>query len=65
MMFVTEDGLYGTVGGGAVENHAIEAAKKMLREEEDFLLEHLDLQENQPLGMICGGSNTLLYRLVR
>lgn len=65
MMFVTEDGLYGTVGGGAVENHAIETAKKMLREEEDFLLEHLDLQENQPLGMICGGSNTLLYRLVR
>ena len=65
MMFVTEDGLSGTVGGGAIENHAIGTARKMLREEEDFLLEHLDLQENQPLGMICGGSNTLLYRLVR
>ena len=65
MMFVTEDGLFGTVGGGAIEKHAIGTAEKMLREGKDFLLEHLELQSDQELGMICGGSNTLLYRLVR
>jgi xanthine dehydrogenase accessory factor len=64
MMFVTEDGLYGTVGGGAIENHAVRTAGKMLREEKEFLLEHLELQSDQELGMICGGSNTLLYRYV-
>lgn len=64
MMFVSEDKLYGTVGGGAIENHAIRTAEKMLKEEKDFLLEHLELQSDQELGMICGGSNTLLYRYV-
>ncbi|MBQ3697701.1 MAG: XdhC family protein [Spirochaetales bacterium] len=65
MMFVTQDGICGTVGGGAIENHAIERAKKMLKQEESFLLEHLELQRDQLLGMTCGGSNTLLYKAVR
>ena len=30
MMFVTQQEIAGTVGGGSVENHAIERAKKML-----------------------------------
>ena len=64
MMFVTENGIFGTVGGGAIENHAIQRAEKMLREGEDFLLEHIELRSDQELGMICGGSNTLLYRLL-
>ena len=64
MMFVTQDGISGTVGGGAVENHAIERAKKMLNQENSFLLEHHELQGNQPLGMTCGGNVTLLYKIV-
>ncbi|MBO4716420.1 MAG: XdhC family protein [Spirochaetales bacterium] len=64
MMFVTQEGISGTVGGGAVENHAIERAKKMLNQENSFLLEHHELQGNQPLGMTCGGNVTLLYKIV-
>ena len=62
MMFVTEQGISGTVGGGSVENHAIEMAKKMLKQDKAFLLEHHELQVNQPLGMTCGGNVTLLYK---
>ena len=62
MMFVTKKELCGTVGGGAIENHAIETARKMLGERKDFLVEHHELQGPQPLGMTCGGSTTLLYR---
>lgn len=64
MMFVTEESVLGTVGGGSVENHAIETAKKMLKEEKDFHLEHHELQGDQPLGMTCGGNVTLLYKTV-
>ena len=64
MMFVTHQGVFGTVGGGSVENHAIETAKKMLKQENTFLLEHHELQGNQPLGMTCGGNVTLLYKSV-
>lgn len=62
MMFVTQDRLYGTVGGGAIENHAIETARSMLREGKSFLVEHHELQGPQPLGMTCGGGTTLLYK---
>ena len=63
MMFVTGNRLYGTVGGGAIENHAIETAREMLREHEAFKVEHHELQGPQPLGMTCGGGTTLLYKL--
>ena len=62
MLFVTEKDLCGTVGGGAIENHAIETARSMLRDDRDFLVEHHELQGPQPLGMTCGGGTTLLYR---
>ena len=65
MMFVTEQGISGTVGGGSVENHAIETSKKMLKQENAFLLEHHELQGDQPLGMTCGGNVTLLFKTVR
>ena len=63
MMFVTENRLYGTVGGGAIENHAIDTARNMLRENKAFLVEHHELQGPQPLGMTCGGGTTIQYRL--
>lgn len=63
-MFVTESSFCGTVGGGAIENHAIERAKSFISEDKDFLIERHELKEKDPLGMICGGSNTLLYKKV-
>ncbi len=63
MMFVTGTQLYGTVGGGAIENHAIETAIQMLRENRPFLVENHELQGPQPLGMTCGGNTSLLYKL--
>ncbi|MBO4410204.1 MAG: XdhC family protein [Spirochaetales bacterium] len=65
MMYVTADGFRGTVGGGAIERHAIDRARQLLADQEDFLLEENRLSGKDPLGMICGGTNTLLYRLVR
>jgi len=64
-IFVTEKDFLGTVGGGAVENHAIDRARRMLEDNETLLVEHHELKGNEPLGMTCGGSNTLLYKLVQ
>lgn len=64
-MFVAGDSLCGTIGGGAIENYAVGRARRMLEENVDCLLEHHDLTEKDPLGMICGGSNTLLYKKVK
>ena len=64
MMFITENDMFGTIGGGAIENHAIEKARQMLRYNEPFLLEQNDLTDSGQLGMICGGETTLLYRMV-
>ena len=65
MMYVTGDSFSGTVGGGAIERHAIDRARQMLADGEGFLLEENGLSGKDALGMICGGTNTLLYRLVR
>ena len=64
MMFVTGNSVCGTVGGGAIERHAIERAKQMLSDGEQCLLEKHDISGKDKLGMICGGTNTLLYKLV-
>ncbi len=59
MMFVTEDKVIDTIGGGAVEFSAIEDARNcnevMIKEY------HLDNEKSRELGMICGGSNTVLF----
>jgi xanthine dehydrogenase accessory factor len=55
-MLVTESGeLFGTVGGGALENRAIEEAKQLLARGESLFLQ-LDLAK---LGMTCGGRVSL------
>ena len=64
MMFVTGNSFCGTVGGGAIERHAIDRAKQMLSDGEQVLIEKHELSGKDKLGMICGGTNTLLYRLV-
>ncbi len=65
MMLVTKDEITGTIGGGSIESHAIEKAREMLKGKEEFLLERHTLTGNEPLGMICGGDNTLLYKAVK
>ncbi|MFC2821642.1 MAG: XdhC family protein [Spirochaetales bacterium] len=65
MLFITEDKAYGTIGGGAIEEHAINKAREMLKTGESFLLERHSLTENEPLGMTCGGNNSVLYKLVK
>lgn len=59
MMFVSEEKIIGSIGGGRIEFVAIEEAKKhpkaMVRRYE------LNNRESENLGMICGGSNTVLF----
>lgn len=65
MIFVTEHDFLGTVGGGAVESHTIETAKRMLAEGQDFLIEKHILTHRQPLGMTCGGDVTVMFKRVK
>lgn len=59
MMLITEDKIYDSIGGGAVEYAVIEDAKNcsevMVKEY------HLNNKDSVRLGMICGGSNTVLF----
>ena len=64
MMFVTEDGIFGTVGGGAIESHTIETARQMLGSGETTRIEHHSLAQGQPLGMVCGGESTILLKRI-
>ena len=64
MMFITESGLYGTVGGGAVELKVIEKARQMLKKNKRLLVENYSLTIKEPLSMTCGGENTILYKMV-
>lgn len=65
-MLVGEQGwIAGTVGGGAVEEAAIQQAADLLREGHSALMNY-DLTADgepldQPTGMICGGRLTLFY----
>ena len=59
MMLVTKEKVIGTIGGGVLEQRVIEQAGKVCRiMEEDYDLSN---QESAALGMICGGSNRILY----
>lgn len=62
-MLVFPDGrVEGTVGGGALEHHAIEIALDLLRRGEKTFLESRELGD---LGMLCGGRTTLFYEVVQ
>ncbi len=63
MLFVTKTELLGTIGGGAIEKHAIDKAREMLEKKERFLVEHHQLTQKEPLEMACGGDTTLMYKL--
>ena len=59
MMFVTEKKVYDSIGGGPVEFAAIEDAKRC----SDIMIKeyHLNNKDSEQLGMICGGSNVVLF----
>ncbi len=62
-MLVSAAGLIcGTVGGGAIEGHALATARAMVGERA-CRVENLALKKN--LGMACGGAAVLLYTPVR
>lgn len=59
MMLVTDNGILDSIGGGAVEMAAIEDAgncKEVMVKEY-----HLNNKDSERLGMICGGSNKVLF----
>lgn len=59
---VSLEGLeYGTVGGGKVENRAIQEAQRMLRENEKYLFVDWNLQKD--IGMTCGGVVSFFFEL--
>ena len=62
-MLVDENGLAcGTIGGGAVEAHAIKKAQGMLGDNLSFVESmELKLASKKGLNMPCGGDATLLY----
>ena len=61
-MLVADNGeLFGTGGGGALEHHTIEEAKKVLQEEKNEILQ-LDLST---LGMKCGGRTTVTVEYLK
>ncbi len=59
MMLVTENGTIGSIGGGILEQRVCKRAKEI----EAIALEDYDLtnEESAAAGMICGGSNQILY----
>ncbi|MBR5596103.1 MAG: putative selenium-dependent hydroxylase accessory protein YqeC [Lachnospiraceae bacterium] len=59
MMLVTKDSVIDSIGGGAVEFAAIQDARQC---QEVFVKEyHLNSKDSEKLGMICGGSNKVLF----
>jgi len=62
-MLVFPDGrVEGTIGGGALEYHAIHQSLALLREGKKTLLESVDLRD---VGMLCGGRTTLFYEVLQ
>lgn len=62
-MLVFPDGrVEGTVGGGALEHHAVQKALELLRDGPQTLLEDHTLRD---LGMLCGGKTTLFYEVLQ
>ncbi len=64
-MFVSEDGkLYGTIGGGAIENRSVKIANQMIKNNLAYHLEHFTLDASSDLGMICGGNAKVIFTLI-
>jgi xanthine dehydrogenase accessory factor len=68
-LIVTETELYGTVGGGALENYAINQARKLIKErkhlfEKYYLNQGEIIDYAKTLPMVCGGIVTLFYEYV-
>lgn len=59
MMLVAGEKIIGTIGGGVLEKRVIEQARKVRRITEESY--DLSNEESAALGMICGGSNRILY----
>ena len=59
MMLVTEKGQIDTLGGGAIENQVILDAQNI----SSPCIKEYDLgpSDSAKLGMICGGTNTVLF----
>lgn len=53
VMYVRQDRLWGTIGGGQLEHMAIEAAREMLRAGQSA--QHLDVPLGPEIGQCCGG----------
>lgn len=63
MMFVTENRIVDSIGGGAVEFAAIEAARQ--NREAAIRSYNLNKKEENALDMVCGGSNRVLFLPLR
>ncbi len=64
-MFVSKDGLlYGTIGGGAIENRSIEIARQMIKDNLSYHIEDFILDASSDLGMICGGNAKVIFSLI-
>lgn len=59
MMLVTKNGQIDSIGGGAIENQVIQDAKDIIT---PCIKEYnLDASDSAKLGMICGGTNKILF----
>ncbi len=66
-MFVFPDKrIVGTIGGGAVEGHAILEAASFFNTDEKILVKEYVLNDNHSasIGMICGGRNTVMFEKI-
>lgn len=59
VMCVTPEGIAGTIGGGSLEHHAIETARRMLADGAEAFEETLPLGPG--LGQCCGGAVSLRF----
>ena len=64
-MLVTADDEYGTIGGGSVEGLAIEAAREVLRGDEEPGVRTYELERGGNTGMVCGGSMDVFVDRIR
>ncbi|MCX6738564.1 MAG: XdhC family protein [Candidatus Parcubacteria bacterium] len=69
MMAVTEDTLFGTIGGGTIEKNMVKIARKRLAENtgapEIFHRIHKLSAKKNASGMICGGTQTIAIHPLR
>lgn len=62
-MLVTEEGQWGTIGGGAVEYAARKEAENLLSQKISLLRQYcLDRNAAAEIGMVCGGDITVFFQ---